>query len=587
MSLEYNIDHEWINQISDLKLAKETLQENLSAIESILETTQDGFWRANLQGELIDVNPAYIQKSGYSREELLKMHIRDLEATMNATEIADRIERLMKNDHDLFETRHRRKDGSVWDTEVSLSLSKTAGGYFFAFLRDITDRKQIQEQLIQSENRWKFAIEGSGDALWELNLQTGASFYSRRYKEMLGFTEDDPWIATDEEWFKRVHPNDMPGLFNTMQPYIDGKSGTVEVEFRMMGKDGRWLWILGRGMVASRDSNGKAVNLIGVNSDITERKMAQDTLHRNQAMLARTESIAHIGSWEWDVATDTVTWSDEMFRIFKRNPADGSPPFAEHDKLYDPSNLQRLHEAVGEAIHHGTPYELELIPICTDGVTRICLVRGQAVMNADGQVTRLFGSLQDITERKQMEEQVRQLAFYDSLTQLPNRRMLFDRLSQAMAASKRSLRYGAVMILDLDNFKPVNDQHGHLVGDLLLVEAARRLSGCVREVDTVARFGGDEFVVLLSGLDVEKAPSAAQAQVIAEKIRIALSAPFVLNTQDHAQTTVMHHCSVSIGIVLFVNTNASQEEILKWADRAMYLAKTDGRNTIRIAETNG
>jgi len=410
MTMKYTPDHEWINQITDLKQAKEALRENLSATESILETTQDCFARSNFQGELIDVNPAFIRQSGYTREELLRMHISDLEVAMDATEIANRIERLMKNGHDRFETRHRRKDGSVWDAEASVSMSKIADGYFFAFLRDISERKRMQEQLIQSENRWKFAIEGAGDALWELNLQTGAAFYSRRYKEMLGFTDDDPWVATDEEWSKRVHPDDMPDSLNTMQPYIDGKSGTVEVEFRMLGKDGRWRWILGRGMVASRDSNGKAVNLIGVNTDIFERK--------------------------------------------------------------------------------------------------------------------------------QMEEQVRQLAFYDALTQLPNRRMLFDRLSQAMAASKRSLRYGAVMLLDLDNFKPVNDQHGHMVGDLLLSEAAGRLSGCVREVDTVARFGGDEFVVLLSSLDVEKAPSTAQAQMIAEKIRIALSAPFVISTQDQAQTDV-------------------------------------------------
>jgi len=218
---------------------------------------------------------------------------------------------------------------------------------------------------------------------------------------------------------------------------------------------------------------------------------------------------------------------------------------------------------------------------------RWILGRGMvASRDSNGKAVNLIGVNTDITERKQMEEHVRHLAFYDALTQLPNRRMFFDRLSQAMAASKRSLRYGAVMLLDLDNFKPVNDQHGHLVGDLLLSEAAGRLSGCVREVDTVARFGGDEFVVLLSSLDVEKAQSTAQAQMIAEKIRIVLSAPFVLNTQGQAQTDLMHHCSVSIGIVLFLNTNASQEDILKWADRAMYQAKNDGGNTIRIAETN-
>ena len=131
----------------------------------------------------------------------------------------------------------------------------------------------------------------------------------------------------------------------------------------------------------------------------------------------------------------------------------------------------------------------------------------------------------DITERKQMEDQVHQLAFYDTLTHLPNRRLLDDRLSQTMAASKRSACYGALMFLDLDNFKPLNDMHGHVVGDLLLIEAADRLEACVREMDTVARFGGDEFVVMISDLDADKSRIDAQARLIAEKIRVALSDP--------------------------------------------------------------
>jgi diguanylate cyclase (GGDEF)-like protein len=135
----------------------------------------------------------------------------------------------------------------------------------------------------------------------------------------------------------------------------------------------------------------------------------------------------------------------------------------------------------------------------------------------------------DIVERKRMEDQVRQLAFYDPLTHLPNRRLLNDRLSQALLASKRSAFYGALMFMDLDNFKALNDKHGHSAGDLLLVEVARRLKCCVREIDTVARFGGDEFVVLLGELALSPQESMAQAGVIAEKIRLALAEPYALN----------------------------------------------------------
>ncbi len=194
--------------------------------------------------------------------------------------------------------------------------------------------------------------------------------------------------------------------------------------------------------------------------------------------------------------------------------------------------------------------------------------------------------IRDISERKQMEEQVRQLAFYDPLTGLSNRRLLNDRLAQTMAASKRSGCYGAVIFLDLDNFKPLNDMHGHGVGDLLLIEVAHRLTGCVRGADTVARFGGDEFVVMLGELDKDKAESTVQADIVAEKIRTALAEPYLLKfrREDNTETAIEHHCAASIGVVLFINHKASVENILKWADMAMYRAKEGGRNSIRFHE---
>lgn len=192
--------------------------------------------------------------------------------------------------------------------------------------------------------------------------------------------------------------------------------------------------------------------------------------------------------------------------------------------------------------------------------------------------------IRDISERKQMEEQVRQLAFYDSLTGLPNRRLLNDRMAQSMAASKRSGNHGAVLFVDLDNFKPLNDMHGHAVGDLLLIEVAHRLTGCVREADTVARFGGDEFVVMLGELVEDKAKSTLQSGIIAEKIRAALAEPYLLKFRnaDNAETIIEHRCAASIGVTLFIDHQASVEDILKHADRAMYQAKVEGRNAIRF-----
>jgi len=189
----------------------------------------------------------------------------------------------------------------------------------------------------------------------------------------------------------------------------------------------------------------------------------------------------------------------------------------------------------------------------------------------------------EVAERREMEEQVRQMAFRDALTQLPNRRLLHDRLSQAMAASKRSACYGAVMYLDLDHFKPLNDRYGHAVGDLLLVDAARRLLACVREVDTVARIGGDEFVVMVGELGEEATASAAQAEAIAQKIRHALAEPFRLREQREeggVPSMLEHVGSVSIGVVMFRDHETQQDELIKQADAAMYQAKAAGGNRV-------
>jgi len=191
---------------------------------------------------------------------------------------------------------------------------------------------------------------------------------------------------------------------------------------------------------------------------------------------------------------------------------------------------------------------------------------------------------EEISERKKMEDQVRLMAFHDLLTNLPNRRLLDDRLQQAMAASKRTGRFGAVMFLDLDNFKPLNDTYGHAVGDLLLREVSRRLKGCVRELDTVARFGGDEFVVILNDLSHQVDASITQAQAVAEKIRASLSEPYQLRIHPNGQgeNQLEHHCTTSIGVALFAAHDASQDEILKRSDAAMYEAKQAGRNQVRL-----
>lgn len=247
--------------------------------------------------------------------------------------------------------------------------------------------------------------------------------------------------------------------------------------------------------------------------------------------------------------------------------------------VWDEAELRQL-EAITQA--HQPFRNFELGCSYRNRAKQYLRLSGEPIFDASGAFKGYRGVSSDITERRQMEEQVHHLAFYDPLTQLPNRRLLNDRLNQAMTSSKRSGLYCALMMLDLDNFKPLNDRSGHRAGDLLLTELAGRLATCIRESDTVARVGGDEFAVLLSGLANERDESLAHAKIIAEKIRTKLAEPYrlTLRGDDGSETLIEHQCTASIGIVLFFGLECSDDSLLDSADAMMYGAKAAGRDSI-------
>jgi diguanylate cyclase (GGDEF)-like protein/PAS domain S-box-containing protein len=276
--------------------------------------------------------------------------------------------------------------------------------------------------------------------------------------------------------------------------------------------------------------------------------------------------------------------SPSYTRLFgDANAMKGTDSFAE----IHPEDRERVKQVFNESLQYGVGLRTEYRFVLPDGSIRHMASSGGLIKNSLGKIERVVVVSHDVTERKLVEQQIRKLAFYDNLTQLPNRRLLDDRLEQAIAGSKRSGHYGAVMFVDLDNFKPLNDAHGHKAGDLLLIEVARRLLGSVRAVDTVARFGGDEFVVVLSELDGDEYECIEQAGIVAEKIRVALSGPYWLTSNSKGSTRMIIHENVgaSIGVALF-NTTTSAENVLKWADNAMYQAKEGGRDQIKFHEAS-
>lgn len=222
--------------------------------------------------------------------------------------------------------------------------------------------------------------------------------------------------------------------------------------------------------------------------------------------------------------------------------------------------------------------------IAHDGSVRWVRFINHAIFDSEANLVEIQVVGRDVTGRRLKEDQARHLAFYDPLTSLPNRRLFNDRLGQAIPVKRHSTQQGAVLFIDLDNFKPLNDTYGHDAGDVLLIKVGERLKSCVRESDTVSRIGGDEFAVLLKGLEQVPINTSEQAAIIAEKIRSVLAKPysFTVTHGDRAPSIIEYQCTASIGVVMFPLVGADIEDYLKWADTAMYHAKESGRNAVRF-----
>ena len=305
-----------------------------------------------------------------------------------------------------------------------------------------------------------------------------------------------------------------------------------------------------------------------------EHKRTEETLRESAEKLRLATDAADLYDWEWDVPRDTLTWGrDPAGLLGQRDERTGKYPDF-HD-LVHPEDRERYLALVRHAMRTGELYSNEFRILGRNGEVRWVAAHGKCMLDSAGAPARMLGVSQDISERKRAQEEIQKLAFTDALTGLPNRRLLMDRLKHALATSDRSQRETALLFIDLDNFKTLNDTRGHDIGDLLLQQVTQRLLACVRESDTVARLGGDEFVVLLEDLHENLPQAAIEVEAVGEKILSALSQVYLL-------ADYVHHSSASIGVALFGSQRESIDELLKRADLAMYSAKTAGRNTLRF-----
>jgi diguanylate cyclase (GGDEF)-like protein/PAS domain S-box-containing protein len=307
--------------------------------------------------------------------------------------------------------------------------------------------------------------------------------------------------------------------------------------------------------------------------DITERKRAEKELLETNQKLALQFDQAPLGVIEWDRDFRVVQWNPAAEKIFGFS---AEQALGQHASFIVPEAERSNVDSVMNELLSGTGGGNSVNEnVRRNGESIQCDWYNAPLRDATGEVVGAISLVDNITSRKLAEDEIRNLAFYDHLTGLPNRRLLIDRVRQAMASSGRSAKYCALLFLDLDNFKTLNDTLGHDIGDLLLQQVANRVSSCVRNGDTVARLGGDEFVVLLEELSEFMQEAVMQTETVGSKILAAFTQPYQLDNYEHLSTT-------SIGVTLFAHHDSSTDDLLKRADLAMYQAKAEGRNTLRF-----
>lgn len=460
-------------------------------------------------------------------------------------------------------------DENTFDEDIRKLLVEMTEDISFAldsFAREAA-RKAAEQALIASEYRWKFAIEGSGDGVWDWDIVADKKVFSKRWKEILGYAENEA-LPTGKAWDERFHPDDTRYVLTSMQAYLDGITTDYHIECRMKCKDGSYKWVMSRGTLVSRGTDGQPLRMIGTISDITERKIVENDLRIAATAFDSQEAMLVSDANNMILRTNYAFTKMSGYGV---DEVIGKTPSLFNSGRHDAA----FFAAMWGRIHNTGSWHGEMWNKRKNGEIYPAHITITAVKNELGGITNYVSNSIDITLSKAAADEIQTLAFFDPLTKLPNRRLFVDRLNQALVASVRNHRDGALLFLDLDNFKTLNDTLGHDIGDLLLQQVAERLLGCMRETDTIARIGGDEYVVMLESLSEHAIEAAAQAEVIGEKILSALNQPYQLAMHDY-------HSSVSIGVALFSNHNQSQEELLKHADIAMYQAKKAGRNALRF-----
>ena len=519
-------------------------------------------------GVIVDANAAAFAYYGYARDQLIGMPISQINTLPSEEAFLER-DRALRKERNHFNFRHRLAGGEERDVEVySSPIDLDGRRLLFSIVHDVSARTRAEAQLRNSEERYRLTFEQAAVGITHTSIEGRFLRCNARFAEIIGYPMEEVGSLT----FQQITPpGELAEVQKLHQQIWTGAAAHGTLEKRYIRKDGSLIWA--RLTVSLlRDSEGRALHSIAMVEDISALKASQEAL--------RTSETRYRTIFQTSLDGIAITQMSDG-RYIDVNKALLDLLGYERDEMIGKTSVE-LGSWVGAKDRENMLEALRQNSSVTDLKIRYRRKNGglfwiqisSTVIEIDG-VACLLSVVRNISDAKAAEDEIRSLAFYDHLTHLPNRRLLMDRLRQVLAASNRKNRKDALLLVGLDHFKTLNDSLGHETGDLLLQEVARRLLLCVREADTVARSGGDEFAVVLDDLSSVPEEAAAQAEIIGRKVLAAVSKPLLLAGREW-------HTTCSIGINVFGDQIDAVNEVLQHADIAMDQAKAAGRNTIRF-----
>lgn len=548
----------------------EALAQELDVVQQVLDAANTGYWDMDTRTGRHRLSPTLKRTLGFADHELddsidawyarvapedrdsLKAQFEQHEASHGEIPLSREIRLLHRDGADVWAI----FSGCVVAWNPDGSMARAAG-----CLIDITPRKRLeQEREAANQQRLATILDNVGAQIYIKDCDYRYIYANQRVCEAFDRPLDALIGCSDAELLD-AHTATMLRQ-NDKQVIEAGQR--IEREEAAIVPASRELRTYLSIKLPLRTGDGTIYGLVGISTDITDRKAIEETLREKEQLFRDMSEIAHVGGWAFDPATGEGTWTEETARIHEVDV--NSPTSAAMGlSFYTGESRLRIEESIKELLETGRPYDLELELITPSGNRKWIRTVGHPQYR-DGKVVRVRGAIQDITQSKENQNRIWREANFDALTGLPNRRMLYDRMEQEMRKARRSGTALALMLLDLDHFKEVNDTLGHDKGDVLLKEASERIRQCVRDTDTVARLGGDEFVIMLSLPD-----DSTHVERVANQVLQKLEDAF------HLQGEVAY-VSASIGITLYPDDARRIEDLFKNADQAMYAAKNQGRN---------